>query len=197
MQVDGKRLNGVLAEYRLSDRKPNRKFKVPRWVLAQRLKMVWIASAKIRKLVLLTFGYDPTCRNVDQSPFHGNDAGSAACNTIALKGAPIVPLIENHAATRERVSLISMTESSAERIARELPGFEFMFRAEGKIKEARLSAYVASKGFPFKASVVAGPSGSCREHDTLHVLERWLLPWGPGREWKFFSVRRVRSRPYR
>ena len=86
---------------------------------------------EIRKVVILHFGYDPMFRNVDQSPFHGNEAGSAACNTIAFKGAPTVPLIENHAATRDRVSLNSVTDSSPERISQELPGFELMLKAEG------------------------------------------------------------------
>ena len=56
VQVDGPWLNALLAEYRLSSRKPNRKFKVPRWVLGERLKLFWIASAKLRKLVILTCG---------------------------------------------------------------------------------------------------------------------------------------------
>ena len=64
VQVDGRWLNELLDEYRFSSRVPSRKFKVPRWVLAERLKMFWIASAKLRKLVILTFGYDPSFRNV-------------------------------------------------------------------------------------------------------------------------------------
>ena len=75
----------MLAEDRRSSRRPSRKFKVPRWILAGRLKILWKASASIRTLIMLTFGYDPKFRNVDQSPFHGNEAGSAACNTISLK----------------------------------------------------------------------------------------------------------------
>ena len=188
VQVDNKWLKSFLNEYRLVVRKPNRKFKVPRVVLAERLKIFWLETAKLRKLVQLTFGYDPKFRNVDQSPFHGNEAGSAECNTIALKGAPTVPLIENHAATRSRWSLNSVTDSSRERIARELPGFELMFKAEGKVLEARLQAHVASQGLSFKVSVVTGPSGSYREHDILDFLEEWLLPWGPGREWEFFLL---------
>jgi len=133
VQVDGPWLEQLLCEYRLSSRRPNRKFKVPRWVLAERLKLFWISSAKLRQLVILSFGYDPAFRNVDQPPFHGNEAGSAECCTLALKGAPTVPLIENHAATRERISLNSMTDSSAARISQgDLPGFELMFRAAGK-----------------------------------------------------------------
>ena len=63
-----------------------------------------------------------------------------------------------------------------------------MFKAEGKVKEGKLQAYVASKGLPFKVSVVTGPSGSYREHDILNFLEKWLLPWGPGREWEFLAL---------
>ena len=159
---------------------------MPRAVLAERLKIFWVVTATLRKLILLTFGYDPTFRNVDQSPFRGNEAGSAERNAIALKGAPTVPLVENHAATRERWSLNSVTDSSTERISKELPGFELTFKAEGKVKEGRLQAYVASKGLPFKVSVVTGPSGSYRERDVLNFLEKRLLPWGPGRERDFF-----------
>jgi len=79
---------------------------------------------------MLHWGYDPVAKNVDQSPVHGNEAGSKGCNTLALKGAPIVPLIANHAATRERWSLNSITDSASERISRRVPGFELMFKAE-------------------------------------------------------------------
>ena len=40
VQVDGPWLNALLAEYRLSSRKPNRKFKVPRWVLGEKAEVV-------------------------------------------------------------------------------------------------------------------------------------------------------------
>ena len=77
----------------------------------------------------------------------------------------------------------------AERIPKELLGFELMFKAEGKVKEGKLQAHVASKGLlPFKVSVVTGPSGSYREHDILDFLDKWLLPWGQGREWEIFAL---------
>ena len=69
VQIDGRWLRELLHEYRLSDRRPNRKFKVPRWVLAERLVIEWLSIAKLRMLVILTWGYDPDCRNIDQSPF--------------------------------------------------------------------------------------------------------------------------------
>ena len=112
IDITNKCVNEFLAEYRLSQRCPNRK----RWILAERLRIFWIVVHSVRQLILLVFGYDPMMRNIDQSPFHKNEAGSVAQNTIVMTGAPTVPLIENHCATRERCSLNSVTDSSEERI---------------------------------------------------------------------------------
>jgi len=232
------RLNDLLREYRISDRKPNRKFKVPRWVLAERLEIWWLNVFKLRKLVQLHFGYDPVARilintsaldhsnaihckpcvcvfwfavfnvvflfmfdvqswgpclynerNVDQSPFHSNEAGSQEVGTLALKGAPTVPLIENHAATRERMSLNSVTDSSPERIRRRLPGFELMFRADGKQVEDKLQQHLFGKpSLPFRVTVVTGPSGSYKEEDILNFLEKHLEQWTPDRQWEFMFL---------
>ena len=69
VQVDGSWLQMLLAEYRLSSRRPNRKCKVPRFVLAERLKLFWIGTAQIRKLIILEFGYDPKFRNVSSGNY--------------------------------------------------------------------------------------------------------------------------------
>lgn len=188
VEINARWLNALLAEYRISSRIPNRKFKVPRYVLAERLEIFWISVAKVRKLISLKWGYDPDCRNIDQSPFHANEAGSKACNTLALKGAPTVPLIENHAATRERWSLNSVTFSSTEKIRRRLPGFELMFLAQGHVLEGRLQMYVFNKALPFKVTVVTGPKGSYREEHILNFLEAHLERWGPGRRWELIFL---------
>ena len=75
VEIDGRWLNILLAEYRLSSRVPNRKFKVPRVVLAERLRLFLVALFCIRMFILCKFGYDPVMRNIDQSPFHDNEAG--------------------------------------------------------------------------------------------------------------------------
>ena len=64
VKINGRWLNDLLREYRISDRKPNRKFKVARWVLAERLEIWWLNVFKLRKLVQLEFGYDPVARIV-------------------------------------------------------------------------------------------------------------------------------------
>ena len=179
VQLNGKWLGGFMREYRIVSRKPNRKFKVPRVVLAERLSLFWVIVSRLRKMVMLHHGYDPEMRNVDQSPFHMNEAGSSEWNTLTMVNAPTVPLIENHAATRERWSLNSVTDSCRERIMREVPGCELMFKAEGKQLEGKLKAYAESRHLPFKFSVVTGPSGSYREHDILNHLAPPCAAVGP------------------
>ena len=68
-------------------------------------------------------------------------------------GQNTVPLIENHAATRERWSLNTLTDAAEEQISDDnMPGFEIMFKAEGKQVEAKLQAYVLAKGIFGNAS---------------------------------------------
>ena len=50
---------------------------------------------------------------------------------MTLMGQHTVPLLEDHAATRERWSLNSLTDSAEEQISDDnMPGFEIMFKAE-------------------------------------------------------------------
>ena len=179
VQLNGKWLAGFMREYRIVSRRPNRKFKVPRVVLAERLSLFWVIVSRLRKMIMLHHGYDPEMRNVDQSPFHMNEAGSCEWNTLTLQNAVTVPLIENHAATRERWSLNSVTDSCRERVMREVPGCELMFKAEGKKLEGKLKAFAESRRLPFKFSVVTGPSGSYREHDILNHLAPPCAAVGP------------------
>ena len=113
-------------------------------------------------------------------PFHQNEAGSQEWNTLTLMGQHTVPLIEDHAATRERWSLNSLTDSVEEQISDDnMPGFEIMFKAEGKQVEASLQAYVSQKQIlGMRVTVVTGPSGSYREDDILTFLEKHLPPGG-------------------
>ena len=83
----------------------------------------------------LEFGYDPHFRNVGQTPLHKNESGSMVYKTILFRNASSIPLLENHAATRERMSASTVTDSNEHRIKHErLPGFEVMFKANGQKK---------------------------------------------------------------
>ena len=63
-------------DYGLSMRKANRKYEVPRAVLKERLHIGWANIFRVRKLIVDTFGYEPTILNWDQSPYHNNEIGS-------------------------------------------------------------------------------------------------------------------------
>ena len=66
VQIDGGWLNHFRGEYGLTSRKPNRKFKVPRRVLSERLVIFWTSVAKVRTMVMEHFGYDRDFRNIDR-----------------------------------------------------------------------------------------------------------------------------------
>ena len=63
-------------EFRVSFRRPNRKFKVPKHVLDSRLRIFWANLARVRALAQGVLGYDLTVVNMDQSPFHMNESGA-------------------------------------------------------------------------------------------------------------------------
>ena len=120
----------------------------------KRLEIFWIVTAKLRTMVMVHFGDDPTFKNIDQSPFHQNEAGSKEWGTLALVGQHTVPLIVHHAATRERWSLNTLTESAEEQISVDnMPGFEIMFKAEGHTLEAKLQGHLFGKGLPFRVII--------------------------------------------
>ena len=91
VDINGRWVNEWLRDNRLTQRQPNRKWKVSRLTLMERSRIFWIMIYKLRKRILLEKGYDPDMRNLDQSPFHMNEAGSKVTGTIAMKGAPHYP----------------------------------------------------------------------------------------------------------
>ena len=100
--VNGQWLKAWQMEYRVSFRRPNRKFKMQMKVLDVRLLFFWLYVFRVRQLAFLLWGYDLDAFNLDQSPFHINEAGSQNVLTLAMRGSPTVPLKEGHAATRAR-----------------------------------------------------------------------------------------------
>ena len=114
--------------------------------MSERCRLFWLSCAQIRTLVICHWGYDPNFMNVDQSPFHMNEVGSCGGDTIVMMGAPTVPLVENHAATRARWSLNSVTLSDKAAILRCLPSMELMFNAasHGQVTK-QLNDHIAEK----------------------------------------------------
>ena len=95
VEVSLKWVHGWLHEHRLTHRMPNRKYKVNRHVLKERLCIWWLNIHLLRMWIFLVHGYDPVIRNVDQSPFHRNEAGSKQYGTIVERNSCKVPLHEH------------------------------------------------------------------------------------------------------
>ena len=178
------------AECGVSMRKPNRKYKVPKAVLAERLEICWLNVARVRALCLAAHGYDPEIENWDQSPFHNNESGSANAPSLAVTGRRAnVPLVEGHADTRERWTANLTTFSNKARIETEGPPYcEMMFKAEGDRLELRLREYTRSRGYGPWLSVATSPKGSYRTHDVLNFLDRHLPAVTGERRWRIMMA---------
>ncbi len=114
VKLTSKWWTGWQRDYGLSMRKANRKYKVPKAVMGERLEIGWLNCARVRALCLATNGYDPEMENWDQSPFHHNESGSCGMSTLAVAGTT-VPLIEGHADTRARWTANLVTWSNKQR----------------------------------------------------------------------------------
>ena len=177
------------ADYGVSFRKPNRKYKVPKDVLLERMRLWWVSVFRIRTLCVSCFGYDPEMENWDQSPLHNNESGSQNVGTIAFKGQSEVPLIEGHADTRQRWTANLVTWSSKERILKEGPPYaEYCFKAEGDQLVLKLREHLRSRGYGPWVTVVTSPKGSYREADVLNFLDHHLPKFENGRQWRIIMA---------
>ena len=168
-------------EYRVSLRKPNRRWKVPRAVLLERLRIGWCNVFRIRKFINLVHGYDPVQINFDQTPYHMNEAGSKEVSTLSFRGCGEVPLKEGHAATRKRWTANTLVVSNMTLDA-PVPPLEVMFKADGQVLQARLRHHIPDWA-PW-LTVVTSPKGSYRLEHVLDYLENILDPWRDGRDWR-------------
>ena len=180
-------------EFGISLRRPNRKWKVPRAILSERLRIAWVNSIRIREAARLLLGQDSMRMwNVDQCPFHVNEAGSKATGALAVRGAPTAPLKEGHAQTRRRWSVCTVVDSAAaEGTTRTAvaaatpqgpPPLGLMFRAEGQRLAERLRAHIP-RWAPW-LTIVMGPKCSYRESHLLDFFEAHLPLMEEGRDWR-------------
>lgn len=161
-------------------RSPNLRFKCSRPVLLARLRAMWLNLIRVRRLAQRLLG---TCLGnaiygIDEKPIHFNESGSKSVRTLEIVGAPLVRLKENHAATRERASVMT-TVASCPLVAsqpRLLP-IEVLFKA-GSNKRTRGLVLRADRN----VSVQWAEKGSYRNAHILRFLDRWLEPWTPERE---------------
>ena len=189
MQLRARWLRTWAREYGLCLRAPNRRYKVSKRVLAERLEIEWLNGARVRQLCLCAHGYEPEHENFDQSPYQHNAVGSQnTAKTLAVAGCT-VPLIEGHAATRARWTANLTTFSDTKRITEmaergEFPYAECMFRADGQRLQATLREHIRSRGYGRWVSAATSEKGSYREADILQFLDNHLPLMTAERRWR-------------
>jgi hypothetical protein len=160
-------------------RRPNLRFKCSRPKLLARLRAMWANVFRIRKLAELCFGNDLADRiyGIDEKPIHFNESGSKNVRTLEICGAPAVKLKQNHAATRERVSVMTCVCSSAAVAtqARKLP-IELLFKAKSEKRTRALKAPP-----DMNMSFQWADKGSYRQLHIIQYFARWLDVWSPAR----------------
>ena len=166
-------------DYGVVFRRPNMRFKCTRAVLIERLRAMWLNVIKIRRLLWHITGADVGNRiwSIDEKPVHFNEGGSKLARTLEIVGAPSVALKENHAATRERVSIMTcVTSDPAVAGLARFPPLELLFRAKS---DKRVRSLVLPENT--NVSVQWAEKGSYREEHLLSYMNRWLEPWTPER----------------
>jgi hypothetical protein len=171
VEIAWKWLKRWQVEYGLRMRAPNRKFKVAKEVLEERLTIWWLNLARVRALCQEVRNYDTEMENWDQIPFRHNEIGSQNSKTLAIRGAIEVPLVEGHSDTRSRWTANLTTCSNEECIqGGEFPYAEFMFKADGEVLRAQLRDHLRSRGYGSWASAATSEKASYRKERYLGVL---------------------------
>ena len=168
--------------YHISLRLPNKRWKVPRDVFEQRLRIMWMNLIRVRYWILLATGEEPEAiGNFDQKPFHVNESGSKLQKTLDFKGG-CVQLKELHSATRERWTAQTYCTSDRAR-ALSGPPLELLFKGGAQIEAKlvveldRLRASGSLCKLP-QVSVATSPTGSYNTADILRYLDLVLDKWG-------------------
>ena len=159
-------------------RRPNLRFKCSKGVLCARLRAMWLNVIRVRHLAvrLLGKGLDDQMWGIDEKPLHFNEAGSKGVGTLEIQGAPAVRLKENHAATRERVSLMtSVTSNPHAASSPDLLPIELLCRDTKGKRNKKLVFRGGAVGL--KLSLAWAVKGSYRHEHIMGYLKRWLDPW--------------------
>ena len=192
--IDGQWLRKWRKEYKVSLRKPQRRFKVPKFVFIERCRITWSNVYRARLLVFHLYGYWPEVDGMDQTPFHFNESGSKEKCTLDFAGDPDVCLKETVGSTRARWSGTTYTTTDPDFFfPGQTPPLEFMFKGgEGVLKECvdMLDWLRAREPGQAMLNVTVGTSdsGSYALPEVLQYLRRHLRPWGPERRWRILLL---------
>ena len=112
-----------------------------------------------------------------RNPIHFNEAGSKNLGTLDIEGVPCCRLKANHAASRERVSLMTAVTSNpgAASLPVGLP-LELLAKARSSRRTAKLEIPAGTN-----VSVQWSEKGSYRHANMVSYLRKWLDPWTEAR----------------
>ncbi|MCP4245229.1 MAG: hypothetical protein GY772_32230, partial [bacterium] len=180
-------LRSFREECRISLRLPNKRWKVSRRVLEERLRIMWANSMRVRLFIALHHGYAPRALNFDQKPFHMNEAGSKLKHTLDWRGSDRVELKECHASTRTRWTATTCCATDAGPAS--LPHLECLLKGgagvlrtlERDVEVLRAGGLLGDSRW---LSVAVSSSGSYGTGEILSYLESHLEEWSEGRDWR-------------
>ena len=187
-QITPRWLRSWRIEHGVSLRNPNRRWKVSRAVLEERVRITWLNIIRVRRLCALAHGYDPVMEGWDQKPFHFNEAGSQVKKTLVFKGVGEVPLKELSSAVRARWSACTYSSTDPSRFV-EFPPLEALFKGGATVEQRlddmllRLCAGGDLGDLSFFSAKV-GPKGTYRTEHVVEFLRQHLEPASEGRDWR-------------
>ena len=160
-------------------RKPNLRYKCSRVVLKMRLRAMWLNTIRVRRVaeIFLHNDLSQSVWGIDEKPLHFNESGSKCVRTLEIAGAPAVALKQNHAATRERCTVMTcVTSAPAASASPALLPLEVLFRAK---TDRRTRSLVVPPDMLVR--VQWAEKGSYRQENILLWMERFLEEWTPDR----------------
>ena len=147
-------------------KKPSNRYKVKRSVLKQRLVIYWSNLLAVRWFFWKRFGVNLLHEQFDQKGVHLDEAGSKQVPTMEMPGRDDIPIKENHAQARERVSWMTACSSSLRDAGRAIP-LEIMFKAKGKKTVDRLTVPDTTR-----FSLATTSTGSYRTEHVVAFFEK-------------------------
>ena len=161
-------------------RQPNAKYKISFAKMKDRCVATWLNVFRVRAFVelLLGAGTQMYFYGIDEKPLHFNEGGSKSIRTLEIKGQEVVRLKTDHAASRKRITLMTMTTND-DRMTSDpsrMP-IEVMFKGSSP-KTLR-----AEDGQPLRlpddldCSLTYSVKGSYRHEHLMDYMRRWLEEW--------------------
>ena len=165
------------ADHGVVFRKPNCRYKISKAKLHVRLRALWKNVIRIRRLAMRCFGNDlaSSLYGIDEKPIHFNEAGSKGIGTLEICGQCDVKLKQNHAATRERASIMTCVTSNR-RLATSArkPPICILFKGKTSQGINKLRRFLPKET---NFSLMYAEKGSFRKQEILGYLDTWLDPW--------------------